>query len=80
MKDLDEPNSTMPKSLGLLAPLVVKIGTKHQKTLIFGHFWILTPYQIIYFCCAFIDLFSILQGHKCAILETQIECQYICLY
>jgi len=28
MKDLDKPDSAMPKLLGLFAPLVVKIGTK----------------------------------------------------
>ena len=39
----------VPITLGSGAPLVVKIGTKHQKTPIFGRFWILTPNQILNF-------------------------------
>ena len=37
----------VPITLGSSAPLVVKIGTKHPKTLIFGRFWILTLNQIL---------------------------------
>ena len=39
----------VPITLGSIAPLVVKIGTKRPKTPIFGRFWILTPNQILNF-------------------------------